>query len=106
MKKKSSVAQGWRTDVYRSLSDGSTPNIHVIAPDYRGYGYSSGAPSEEGIITDAVATVNWALHVAKVPPQRIIIVGQSLGTGVTSAVVEHFAKAGTEFAGVVLVAAF
>ncbi len=46
------------------------------------------------------------MKVAQVPPERIVIVGQSLGTAVTSAVVERFAEQGTDFAGVVLVAGF
>ncbi|PBP16793.1 Glycylpeptide N-tetradecanoyltransferase [Diplocarpon rosae] len=100
------VAQGWRTDSYRSLSDGSSSNIHILAIDYRGFGLSSGSPTERGVITDGVAAVNWAMHVAQVPPERIVIVGQSLGTAVTSAVVEHFAEQGADFAGVVLVAGF
>ena len=41
------------------------------------------------------------------PPERIVLVGQSLGTAVASAVAEHFSsKRGIEFAGLVLVAAF
>lgn len=100
------MAQGWRTDSYRALSDGSTSNIHILAVDYRGYGYSTGFPTEEGVIIDGVATVNWALNVAKIPADRIVLVGQSLGTAVTTAVAEHFVKQGTEFAGVVLVAGF
>lgn len=102
------VAQGWRTDTYRSLSSGSTDKIHVLAVDYRGFGYSTGTPTEKGLITDGIATVNWALRVANIPPERIVILGQSLGTAVASAVVEHFAtsSAEVEFAGVILVAGF
>lgn len=40
------------------------------------------------------------------PSNRIVIVGQSLGTAVTTAVIEHFARRGTEFAGVILIAGF
>lgn len=58
------------------------------------------------MITDGVAAVDWALQVAKVPSDRIVILGQSLGTGVTAGVVERFAKRGIDFAGVVLVAGF
>lgn len=43
---------------------------------------------------------------AKVPSDRIVILGQSLGTAVTAAVVEHFAEQGTDFAGVILIAGF
>jgi predicted peptidase len=46
------------------------------------------------------------LQVAKVPSDRIVILGQSLGTGVTAGVVERFAKRGIDFAGVILVAGF
>ncbi|PMD52445.1 alpha/beta-hydrolase [Hyaloscypha bicolor E] len=100
------VAQAWRTDSYRALSDGSTSSIHILAIDYRGFGYSTGFPTEDGVITDGVAAVDWALQVAKVPSDRIVILGQSLGTGVTAGVVERFAKRGIDFAGVVLVAGF
>ena len=55
---------------------------------------------------DGLATVDWAMRVAKVPSDRIVILGQSLGTAVTSAVVEHYALKGVEFAGVVILAAF
>jgi abhydrolase domain-containing protein 12 len=55
---------------------------------------------------DGVAAVDWALQVAKVPADRIVILGQSLGTAVTAGVVERFAKRGIDFAGVVLVAGF
>jgi abhydrolase domain-containing protein 12 len=50
--------------------------------------------------------VDWAMRVAKVPSNRIVILGQSLGTAVTSAVAEHYALKGIEFAGVVTIAAF
>jgi predicted peptidase len=46
------------------------------------------------------------MNVAKIPPNRIVIIGQSLGTAVTSAVAEHFAMQNIEFAGVILVAGF
>jgi abhydrolase domain-containing protein 12 len=74
--------------------------------DYRGFGYSTGSPTEEGLILDGIATVKWALEVAKIPPERIVIIGHSLGTAVTTAVVEDFARNGTEFAGVILIAGF
>lgn len=100
------MAQGWRPEIYRALSDGSTSTIHILAVDYRGYGYSSGIPSESGLIADGIATVNWALDVAKIPLSRIVIVGHSLGTAVTAATVEHFAEQDVSFAGVVVIAPF
>lgn len=90
--------------MYHTLTDTST--YHVLAIDYRGFGKSTGMPSEAGLINDGVAAVEWAMNVAKVPSERIVIMGQSLGTAVTSAVAEHFAMQNTEFAGVILVAGF
>lgn len=46
------------------------------------------------------------MDVAKVPSNRIVIFGQSLGTAVSTAVAERFARQSVEFAGIVLVAGF
>ena len=79
----------------------------MLTVDYRGFGYSTGRPTEEGLITDGITLVNWALNVARIPPERIVVLGQSLGTAVTTAVAEHFAlNLGIDFAGVILVAGF
>lgn len=67
---------------------------------------STGSPTEAGVIIDGIAAVDWVINIAKVPSDRIVILGQSLGTGITSAVVEHYALKGVDFAGVVLVAGF
>ena len=75
--------------------------------DYRGFGYSTGSPTEKGLITDGIALVDWALNIAKIPPERIIILGQSLGTAVSTAVAEHFVvHHQLDFAAIILVAAF
>lgn len=88
------------------LSD-AHPNWHIIALDYRGYGHSTGTPTEEGLITDAATLVDFALTTLQIPPSRILILGQSLGTAVSSATAEKFSREkGIDFAGVVLVASF
>ncbi|MEZ4449691.1 MAG: alpha/beta hydrolase [Nannocystaceae bacterium] len=48
---------------------------------YRGYDGSGGEPSEPALIADALAVVA-SLESQGVPPGRIILVGQSVGTGV------------------------
>jgi abhydrolase domain-containing protein 12 len=82
------VAQGWRTDTYRNLI--LQPNTHVVTIDYRGFGHSTGSPTEAGLIADGTALVNWVIHVAGIPPERIALLGQSLGTAVSSAVALNF----------------
>lgn len=78
----------------------------MLAIDYRGFGHSTGKPTEDGLVLDASAAVDWALHVAGVPADRIVLLGQSLGTAVTAAVAERYAAQGVDFAGVVLVSGF
>ncbi|KAI1475740.1 alpha/beta-hydrolase [Daldinia eschscholtzii] len=98
------VAQGFRPDSYHMLTDSS--QYHVLAIDYRGFGKSTGTPSEVGLLHDGMAAVDWAMNVAGIPASRIVIMGHSLGTAVTSSVAEHFAMQGIEFAGVILIAGF
>lgn len=89
------------------MASGAPDKIHVLTFDYRGFGYSTGTPTERGIIEDGIAVLKWAMDVAHIPPNRIVILGQSLGTAVATAVAEHFVlESHTEFSGVVLVAAF
>jgi len=54
---------------------------NVLAPDYRGFADSSGTPSEEGLTVDARASWDW-LRAHGAPPESVLIVGSSLGTGV------------------------
>ena len=102
------VGSGYRAPNYRALSAGQPEQIYVLTFDYRGFGRSKGTPSESGLILDAIAVLEWVMKVAGIPPSRILIFGQSLGTAVSLAVSEHFALQSppTVFAGTVLVAPF
>ena len=53
----------------------------VAYVSYRGYGGSTGAPSEAGLITDATAAYDW-LIIKGVEPRTIVLLGESLGSGV------------------------
>ena len=57
---------------------------------------------------DSIAVVDWATKVAGIPPSQIVIFGQSMGTAVSIALLEHFALQSppVSFAGTVLVAPF
>lgn len=50
--------------------------------------------------------VNWTLTVAGIPPDRVVLLGQSLGTAVVSGVAERYVSKGVEFAGIILVSGF
>lgn len=102
------MASGWRPDSYRSLYSADPVNTHVLAFDYRGYGESTGSPSEQGIITDAITVANWAIHTAGIPSERIVIFGQSLGSAVAIALANEVVqvKPAIHFAGLVVTATF
>lgn len=102
------MASGWRPDSYRSLYSADPVNTHVLSFDYRGYGESTGSPSEQGIIIDAITVANWAIHTAGIPPERIVIFGQSLGSAVAIALVNEVAqmRPAIHFAGLVVTATF
>ncbi|KAI9796759.1 MAG: hypothetical protein M1833_005999 [Piccolia ochrophora] len=102
------VGQTRRTDAYRMISSGAPDKIHVLAFDYRGFGNSSGTPTEEGLIIDAIEVIKWATEVANIPFNRIILLAQSLGTALAAAAANHFIRMEPkgEFAGVILCAGF
>ncbi|HWC27455.1 MAG TPA: alpha/beta hydrolase [Solirubrobacteraceae bacterium] len=54
----------------------------VLLFDYRGYGHSSGAPSERGTYRDARAALACLLRRPDVDPERLVYLGESLGGAV------------------------
>lgn len=59
--------------------------IHVLLPEYRGYGRSAGSPSEEGIAEDFEFFYDRLVARADVDPARVIFHGRSLGGGAVGA---------------------
>jgi uncharacterized protein len=69
-----------RVDRFRRLT---ADGIGLVGVEYRGYGGSSGAPSEQGLIDDAKA--GYAFAAARYPVPQIVVWGESLGSGVAVA---------------------
>jgi fermentation-respiration switch protein FrsA (DUF1100 family) len=69
-----------RVERFRALTGDGTG---LIALSYRGYGGSTGSPTEAGLIADATAVHEFAI--ARYPASRIVLWGESLGTGVAVA---------------------
>ena len=53
----------------------------TLLVDYRGYGESTGHPSEEGTYRDATASWSWLTDTRGIKPSDIVIFGESLGGG-------------------------
>jgi fermentation-respiration switch protein FrsA (DUF1100 family) len=75
--------------------------LDVLLFDYRGYGNSDGSPSEEGTYLDAEAAWDHVVSQRGVLPSRLVLFGESLGSGVA---VELATR--REIAGLVLEGAF
>lgn len=86
---------------------------NVLAIDYRGFGDSEGSPSEAGLVRDARAA--WDFVQSRKKGQRstsspagegIVIIGQSLGTGVASQLTRELSEEGTPPQATVLIAPY
>jgi fermentation-respiration switch protein FrsA (DUF1100 family) len=72
--------------------------IGLLAVSYRGYPGSTGSPSEDGLLIDGLAAFDWLSARGE---SEIVVLGQSLGSGVAVS-----AAAQRPAAGVVLVSAY
>jgi fermentation-respiration switch protein FrsA (DUF1100 family) len=84
-----------KLEVFRSIG------ADTLIIDYRGYGKSSGMPSEQGVYLDAIAAYRWLTVRRGVAPNRIVAYGESLG----SAVAVHLASE-AQLGGVVVESGF
>jgi abhydrolase domain-containing protein 17 len=68
-------------DVYPHLQRLKNLGFNVVAYDYRGYGASLGTPSEANTYGDITAAYRYTRDTLKVPADRIIVFGRSVGGG-------------------------
>ncbi len=62
---------------------GSVPHAKLLV-NYRGYGLSTGTPTEQNIMGDSLAILDSVLKETGRTPDDVILVGQSLGSGVAT----------------------
>ncbi len=60
--------------------------LGTLVVDYRGYGRSSGQPSEEGLYVDGRAAYRHVVETRAVPPEQVVVIGNSLGAAVAASV--------------------
>ena len=77
---------GYRADrVQGFVRDG----YGLLMPEYRGYGGNPGTPTEEGLCIDGAAALDF-LRREGIPPTRLVLYGELLGSGVAVALaVQH-----------------
>ena len=75
--------QGGEASRYLTLAE-RVPEAAWAFVNYRGYGWSTGFPSERAFFTDAVAVYDYFYTHPLVDADRIVALGGSLGTGVAA----------------------
>jgi fermentation-respiration switch protein FrsA (DUF1100 family) len=72
----STVASRMNVAHYRRLRD---LGVSILAPEYRGYNGLDGIPSEASVHADARAAYDYLRQRERIPPDRLVIFGWSLG---------------------------
>ena len=75
------IGFGERPEFYAYARD---IGLNLFAFDYRGYGRSDGRPREQDVYHDAEGAYRYLVDSLRVPPDRIVLFGHSLGTGVAT----------------------
>lgn len=73
-------------------------NANVLLVEYRGYGLSTGSPSEEGIYIDGKAAIKFLTKDLGIDPASVFLYGRSLGSAVAVEVANDL-----PFAGLILI---
>lgn len=61
-----------------------------LLAEYRGYGGNPGKISEQGLYDDARAYLKWLAAAHDIGPERIVLYGESLGTGIATQMALEF----------------
>ena len=80
-----------RIDTVTTLHD---LGVNLLIFDYRGYGKSTGTPTEAGLYADAHTCYDWLTQTNHVPPDHIVVYGESLGGGVATGLASDVPVAG------------
>jgi fermentation-respiration switch protein FrsA (DUF1100 family) len=78
----------------------------VLIFDYRGYGRSTGRPSEQGLYRDAMAAWDYLTRERGIAPGRIVLFGESLGGAVAAWLAAQVGGNGQQPGALVLASAF
>lgn len=97
-------AAPFRIGAYQTLTGRIDAN--VVAIDYRGFGDSTGTPSEQGLVEDAESAYRWIRHEQRGAAQSVVVFGQSLGTGIGALLATKLERQRQSVDGLVLMAAY
>jgi fermentation-respiration switch protein FrsA (DUF1100 family) len=96
-------------DAARRVNSHHNVRVAVLSVEYPGYGIFPGRPSEQACTHTADAVMGYLLNTLRIPPNRIIISGRSMGSGVAAHVASNQATllpGSAAYLGLVLVSPF
>lgn len=82
------------SSVRHKLHEFQQRGFAVIGYDYQGYGASSGKPSVKGAYRNIEAIYRFLTESEKIPPEKIIVTGYSVGSGPSCWLASHFPVGG------------
>ncbi|TKY87418.1 hypothetical protein EX895_004096 [Sporisorium graminicola] len=97
-------AAPWRIAAYSAMT--GRVDANVVAIDYRGFGDSSGTPSEQGLVEDAETAWRWIREQQQGTSPGVTVFGQSLGTGIGALLAAKLDRQQTPVDGLVLMAPY
>lgn len=91
-----------RPSKFAFLSDSG---VGLLLTEYRGFGGNPGSPDEKGLYADARSVLDW-LADEGISPDRVVLYGESLGSGVATKMAAELSAQGTPPLALVLEAPF
>ena len=70
--------------LYSAGNAAQLPIKRMLVVNYRGYGATTGRPSQDALYEDALAVYDYAIGAGGADPRDIIVMGRSLGSGVAT----------------------
>lgn len=68
--------------------------LNCLIVDYRGYGQSTGKPTEKGTLVDVLAGFQWLIEEKGLRPDQVILFGRSLGGSIAATIAKDVNPAG------------
>ncbi|MFI3291185.1 MAG: alpha/beta fold hydrolase [Opitutales bacterium] len=89
-------------EIYERVEHIANQGFNLLCYDYFGYGLTKGTPSEKGVYESANIAFNYLVNVKKVPANKIIIMGFSMGSSASN----YLASTHKDVAKLVLIGGF
>ena len=101
-------SHGNASSIYRMIPLFSMLGKHanILLYEYRGYGLSSGTPTEAGVYRDAYDAWGFVTKEHRLDPKQITLMGESLGSAVTTWLGSRLASEGNPPHSMILVSGF